>query len=117
VACPRCGPKLERLAWLDRYARVTRRLADSVVRMCQVLPIKHVASFFGLSWDTVKDLDKSSLERSLGPPDLSNLEVIAMDEFAIQRGHRYATVVIEPQRRRVLWVGRGHDRDSVRAFF
>ncbi len=22
VACPRCGPKLERVAWLDRYARV-----------------------------------------------------------------------------------------------
>jgi transposase len=117
VACPRCGPKLERLDWLDRYARVTRRLAESVVRMCQVLPIKHVAAFFGLSWDTVKDLDKSSLERSLGPPDLSNLEVIAMDEFAIQRGHRYATVIVEPQRRRVLWVGRGHDRESVRAFF
>jgi transposase len=85
--------------------------------MCQVLPVKHVAAFFGLGWDSVKELDKSSLERSLGPPDLSNLEVIAMDEFAIQRGHRYATVVIEPQRRRVLWVGRGHDRESVRAFF
>jgi transposase len=117
VACPRCGPKLERLDWLDRYARVTRRLAESVVRMCQVLPIKHVSAFFSLGWDTVKDLDKSALERRLGPPDLSNLEIIAMDEFAIQRGHRYATVVIEPQRRRVLWVGRGHDRESVRAFF
>ena len=32
VACPRCGPKLERLTWLEPYARVTRRLADSVAR-------------------------------------------------------------------------------------
>lgn len=30
-----------------------------------------------------------------------------MDEFAIQKGHRYATVVIEPQTKRVLWVGWG----------
>jgi transposase len=117
VACPRCGPKLERLSWLDRYARVTRRLAGSVVRMCQVLPVKHVASFYALAWDTVKDLDKAYLERSLGEPELSGLEAIAMDEFAIQRGHRYATVVVEPRRRRVLWVGRGKDRESVRAFF
>jgi transposase len=117
VLCPRCGPKLERLSWLDRYARVTRRLAHSIVRMCQVLPVKHVASFYGLAWDTVKDLDKAALERTVGAPDLEGLEVIAMDEFAIQRGHRYATVVVEPRRRRVLWVGRGHDRDSVRAFF
>jgi len=79
--------------------------------------MKHVASFYGLAWDTVKDLAKAHLERSLGEPDLSGLEAIAMDEFAIQRGHRYATVVVEPRRRRVLWVGRGKDRDSVRAFF
>ncbi len=73
VACPRCGPKLERLPWLHRYARVTRRLADSVVRLCQQLPIKHVAAFYGLGWDTVKELDKTSLEARLGPPDLDDL--------------------------------------------
>ncbi len=40
-----------------------------------------------------------------------------MDEFAIQRGHRYATVVLEPLTRRVLWVGRGRGREDVRPFF
>src|SRR5437867_1764422 len=38
--CPRCGPTLERLGWLERYARVTSRLAQSVARLCAVLPIK-----------------------------------------------------------------------------
>jgi hypothetical protein len=33
VACPHCGPKLELLAWLEPYARVTRRLAESVSRL------------------------------------------------------------------------------------
>jgi transposase len=40
-----------------------------------------------------------------------------MDEFAIQKGHRYATVVVEPERKRVLWVGRGRSRAEVRPFF
>ena len=40
LACPRCGPKLEQLPWLDRYARVTRRLAESVVRLCEVASVK-----------------------------------------------------------------------------
>jgi transposase len=117
VLCSRCGPRLERLPWLHRYARVTKRLAESVVRLCQQLPIKHVAAFYGLGWDAVKDLDKAALEDRLGPPDLDGLELLAMDEFAIQKGHRYATVIIEPTRKRVLWVGRGRDRACVKTFF
>lgn len=117
VACPHCGPKLEALDWLARYSRVTRRMAENVVRLCQVLPIKHVAEYLGLSWDTVKAIDKAYLKESLGPVDLSGVEQIVMDEFAIQKGHRYATVIVEPATKRVLWVGRGRRREDIRPFF
>jgi transposase len=117
VACPRCGPKLERLTWLAPYARVTQRLAESVGRLCEVMAIRHVARYFGLDWKTVKRIDRARLERVLGPLDLDAIEVIALDEFAIQKGHRYATVIVEPTRKRVLWVGRGRGREDVRPFF
>ena len=117
VACPSCGPKLERLAWLEPYARVTTRLAESVARLCRVLSLKHAADYFALNWKTVKRIDKAYLQRTLGEVDLDGLEQIAMDEFAIQKGHRYATVIIEPTNRRVLWVGRGNGKEDVRPFF
>ena len=117
VACAACGAKLERLAWLEPYARVTGRLADSAARLCAVTSILHVAQFFGLHWNTVKELDRAHLQRSLGPIDFDGLQVIALDEFAIQKGHRYATVIVEPTRKRVLWVGRGRGREDIRPFF
>lgn len=117
LACPRCGPRLERLDWLDPHARVTRRLAESVARLCAVTSLLHAARWFGLNWKTVKQIDFRHLERTLGPIDLTGVSVIAMDEFAIQKGHRYATVVVEPERKRVLWVGRGRSRADVRPFF
>jgi transposase len=117
VLCPRCGPKLEALSWLGRYQRVTVRLAESVARLCAVLPIKHVAAFFSLDRKTVKRIDKRHLEATLGPPDLTKVEVFIMDEFAIQKGHRYATVIVEPNRKEVLWVGRGRSREAIRPFF
>ncbi len=117
VACPTCGPTIEGLPWLDRYARMTRRFAESVARLAQVLPIKQVANWFGLSWDTVQAIDQSALEARLGPVDLTGVRRLVIDEFAIQKGHRYATVVAEPDTRRVLWVGRGRGREDVRPFF
>ena len=117
LACPHCGPKLEDLAWLAPYARVTTRLAASVSRLCQVMSLRHVAAYYGLAWSTVKLIDHRCLEQRLGPPCLDGVEVIAMDEFAIQKGHRYATVIVEPYCKRVLWVGRGRSRQDVRPFF
>jgi len=117
VNCPDCGPRIEALDWLESHARFTRRFADSVVRLAALLPLKQVAMLYDLHWVTVKRLHKQHLHETLGPADLSDIDVIAMDEFAIQKGHRYATVVIEPNRRQVLWVGRGRGREDVRPFF
>ncbi len=117
VACPTCGPKLEHLSWLAKYARVTGRLARSVARLCKYLAIKHVANFYGLGWDAVKAIDKAWLSATLGEPDLTGLRFLAMDEFAIKRGHRYATIFVEHHRKEVLWVCRGRSREDIRPFF
>jgi transposase len=117
VACPHCGPKLEALDWLAPYSRLTRRMAENVVRLCRVLPIKHVAEYLNLTWDTVKATDKAYLEENLGPVDVSGVEQIVMDEFAIHKGHRYATVIVDASNKRVLWVGRGNGREDIRPFF
>lgn len=115
--CPHCGPKLEELPWLEPYARVTWRLARNVALLCKVMSVRHVAAFYGLAWSTVKLIDYRFLQREVGQPCLDDIEVIGMDEFAIQKGHRYATVIVEPYRKAVLWVGRGRGRLDVRPFF
>lgn len=117
VKCRRCTTAMEKVSWLEPYARVTKRLAHSIARLCDILPVRQAAQFYDVSWHTAKRIHKHYLEQTVGAPDLSNLTVIAMDEFAIQKGHRYATVIVEPQTRRVLWVGRGRGREDVRPFF
>lgn len=117
LACPRCGPRLEKLDWLAPHSRVTRRLAQSVARFCTVASVRHAARWHGLDWKTAKAIDFRELERTLGPPDLDGVRLLAMDEFAINKGHRYATVVVDPERKKVLWIGRGRSRAEVRPFF
>lgn len=117
VACPDCGSRMESVSWLDRHARLTRRLADTVSMMCARLPTAHVAELFGLHWSTVRTVDRRRLETAvaaLPPPQPRRL---VMDEFALYKGHRYASVVLDADTRRVLWIGQGRSRAAVRPFF
>lgn len=40
-----------------------------------------------------------------------------MDEFALHKGHRYATVVACADTQQVVWVGEGRSREAIRPFF
>ena len=117
LQCPRCGPTVEAIPWLDRYQRMTKRLADKIAGLAQVLPLKQVAAWFGVGWDTVKQIDKRALLRRLGPVDFTGVRQIAVDEFALHRGHRYATIVVDVATQRVLWLGQGRDGTALAAFF
>ncbi|MDF3941430.1 helix-turn-helix domain-containing protein, partial [Achromobacter denitrificans] len=64
--CEQCGgPRLERLAWLGRYQRVTDRLAQACSQLLQSSNVQAVARFFDLGWHTVKTLDKARLRASV----------------------------------------------------
>ncbi len=117
VICSRCGVSREYLPWLPPHARITTRLRSYVEQLLRLLPIKHVAQLTGLHWHTLKIIDKARLAREIPAPDLSRVRYLAMDEFALHKGHRYATVVMDVERKQVLWVGQGRSRESVRPFF
>lgn len=118
VWCHHCnGPHLEKLDWLGRYQRVTNRFAEAVEQLLRAASVQAVAAFFDLGWHTVKAIDKNALQARVAAPDWSRIRYLAMDEFALHKGHRYATVVVEPITRQVLWVGQGRSRETARAFF
>ncbi|CAK0257400.1 transposase IS204/IS1001/IS1096/IS1165 family protein [Burkholderia pseudomallei] len=118
VWCERCGAaRLEKLDWLGRYQRVTERFAKACEKLLQAASVQAVAAFYELGWHTVKSIDKMRLRARVAEPDWSTIRYLAMDEFALHKGHRYATVVVDPIGRQVLWVGPGRSRETARAFF
>ena len=117
VSCGQCGSAMQHVSWLGRHARLTQRLAQAVARWCAKLATKHVAAMFGLHWSTVREIDRRRLQafvHSLPEPSPRRL---VMDEFALHKGHRYASVVLDADTRRVLWIGQGRSRAAVRPFF
>jgi len=117
VDCLRCGRYTEHLAWLAPHTRMTRRMTLWVESLVTLLPIRHVSQLTGLHWHTLKTIDLRRLERQVSPPDLSRVRRLIMDEFALYKGHRYATVAICADTQQVLWIGEGRSRRAVRPLF
>lgn len=117
VCCSQCGTRMQQVSWLDRHARLTRRLAEAVTLWCAKLAIKHVAEMFGLHWTTVREIDRRRLQSFVGALPPAQPRRLVMDEFALYKGHRYASVVLDADTRRVLWIGEGRSRAAVRPFF
>jgi transposase len=118
VECPRCGVKIEKLEWLEPWARLTKRFEEEVARECRLIQsIKDVAKRLHLGWDTVKEIDKKYLERELNPPNFTDVKCLAVDEIALRKGHKYATVISEASRCRVLWVVKDRAEKSLNSFY
>lgn len=117
VECGACGKRMESVSWLDRYSRMTRRLAEAVTQACRRLPTLHVAELFGLHWDSVRLLERRALQAALEKLPKAQPKRLVMDEFALFKGYRYASVVLDADTRRVLWIGEGRSRAAIRPFF
>jgi len=117
VVCLSCGVSTEYLPWLPARSRLTARMIAHVESLLRLLPIAHIGQLTGLHWHTIRALDARRLAREVTAPDLSSLRRLVMDEFALFKGHRYATVAICADTQQVLWVGEGRSRKDVRPFF
>ena len=117
VCCTRCGVRVEHIPWLAGRRALTAAMVRYVEALARLLPVRQVADLLGLHWDTVKAIDQQRLQRDVVEPDRGRLRRLIMDEFALYKGHRYATVVACADTQQVLWVGEGRSREAIRPFF
>lgn len=106
-----------KLLFAEPKKHYTRALARYVLELSQGMTLQDVADHLGLSWDTVKDIQKQHLARHYAKPKLKHLRQIAIDEISIGKGHRYVTVVLDLESGAVVFVGRGKSAQALDPFW
>jgi transposase len=108
IECHGCGVTRQvAVHFAEPRKSYTRALARYVLELLRSMTIQDVAHHVCLSWDTVKEIQKTYLLRHFAKPALRHLRQLAIDELAIGKGHRYVTVVLDIDRQRVVYVGEG----------
>jgi transposase len=118
VFCAHChGIHIEDLELFHPYLRVTTRMAQYIYQLCRFMTVSEVAFHLGLDWKTVKAVDKFYLEHDYGQPELNGLRILAVDEIAIRKGHRYLTVVLDYLSGHIVFVGKDRQAKTLKRFF
>ncbi|UOE81714.1 ISL3 family transposase [Vibrio splendidus] len=117
IKCRNCGIKTESISCLEPYDRITKHLKSYIEQLLPLLPIKHISQLTSVHWHTIKEIDKRRLRQVVPSVKWEDLRQLVMDEFAIFKGHRYATVIADAKTHQVIWIGLGRSRKDIRPFF
>ena len=123
--CPRCGKTFSEDVPM-RYpgTRITDRAANWIRELLRWrLPISAVHEITGIHWDTIRKIHMEIMEAELESRKKQlkdsgyKPKYLAIDEFAIHKGHKYATCVMDIEQGDVIWVGIGRSMPDFNLFF
>ncbi len=118
LRCLGCGALRQvNIPFADPDRRYTRAFDRYVLELSRHMTMADVARHLGISWHTVKEIQKRYLQRRFLCPSLKDLKRIAIDEISIGHGHRYLTVVLDLHSGAVVFVGEGKGADALEPFW
>lgn len=118
VECPHCKVRRQvELGFADPRRSYTRSFERYALDLCRRMTIQDVAQHLNVGWDTIKDIQKRSLQQRYKKPKLKRVRQIAIDEICIGGGHRYLTIVLDLERGAVVFVGQGKGADALLPFW
>jgi len=117
IFCPTHHRVQEDIPWADPYARITYRFEYVLLVYCQIMTQKAAARILHIPKSTLSDLLHRTIARIRDGHRIRALRSIGIDEISYAKGHKYATVVYDLDRARVVWVGPGKGRETIDEFF
>jgi len=117
ISCPTHGRVQEEIPWAESYARVTYRFEYIMLVYCQLMTQKAAAKILHIPKSTLSDQLHRTITRTRDGHRIRGLKSIGIDEISYCKGHKYATIVYDLDRARVVWVGQGKGRETIDEFF
>ena len=117
VSCRRCGVRVERVPWAAGSSVFTAPFEELAAYLAQVTDRTTVSRALGISWQAVGSIVERVVSRRLDPERLAGLRRIGVDEFSYRKRHHYLTVVVDHDKRRVVWAGKGRSAETLKKFF
>lgn len=111
--------RVEALDWIKPRSRVTNRLANEVYRLTAITTNVEAGWYLGMDDEQVYRIDRERLEelaaqKLIPPPAAKNMSV---DEVSWLKYHRYLTIVIDTDIKKVVWNAQGRKKEILNRYY
>jgi transposase len=104
--------------WARHDAGHTRAFDDTVAWLAVHCSKTAVVELMRVAWRSVGAIVTRVADDAMAGVDrLEGLRRIGIDEISYKKGHRYLTVVVDHDSRRLVWAAAGRDRATLGRFF
>ena len=123
--CQKCGKTFsEDIPFRYPGTRITYRAANWIKGFLQQkISIKAIQELTNIHWDTIRKVQREIMDAAIWEREKELRDegykprILAVDEFALHKGHSYATCVMDLDTGDVLWVGEGRTLKAFEKFF
>jgi len=115
--CPEHGARTESVPFARPGSEFTRDFECLVAWLAARTDKSTIKRMLRIDWDTVGRIVKRVCDAELDPSRLDDLYEIGIDEVSWKRQHKYLTLVVDHQRRQVVWGCEGSGQAAADAFF
>ena len=110
---------VESVGWIKPRSRVTNRLAESVYRLTAITTNVEAGWYLGMDDEQIYRIDREKLEelakqKLIPPPAAKNMSV---DEVSWLKYHRYLTIVIDTDIKKVIWNDQGRKKEVLNRYY
>jgi transposase len=120
VDCRRCRrTTTEAVPWADLASNFTRAFEERCAYFTKHADNSFVARTMRVAWRSVTRIVKTVVGRNLGSLSdrLDGLRHIGIDELSYRKHHEYITTVVDHERGKVVWTGKGKSAETLASFF
>lgn len=113
VRCDKHGVRQARVPWAEPKSRFTLMFERFAIDVLSETDVLGATKILRISWDQAHHIMQRAVERGLARREHADIKHMGVDEKAIAKGHRYATLLNDLQRGTVLEVTEGRTKESI----
>ena len=118
VCCRVHGVVVAHVPWARHGGGHTRAFDDTVAWLAVATSKSAICDLLRIAWRTVGTIVTRVADETMAGVDrFAGLRRIGIDEVSYKRGHRYLTIVVDHDSRRLVWAAPGRDKATLRTFF